>query len=769
MKFLLNLIKKIYCQKLEDFCVRLLYFFNTIDTYFIVSGLLTYLFLSYDREVSPALLIIVLLLAITAAFISDFYPWFILFSLPLLALNVIFINIPVFDIYAFLILNVIVFFTVQFCLMGLPDSIVARDIRVAFIKIYNSLFTVAPTTVSFVMSVFFGFFLAFSLNSVSYCKDVGDYGVSCIFWILIFISAYITRYLRPRNNFSKFHKPDTPEKPLFKRVLLLNIDGARKDIFDMLTLPCITKLMTEGTYHGKGLETVYRALTNPAFASIYTGTIPEIHGVKDNNFGQSIKTEGLPDIVPTISYGSMHVKHFNKKYWETKIVSLPEHSVYKSDDIMVEWLKKDILERDEIRLFIADFSEADFLAHAYGSTSKSYKDALKRIDGRIGNIVDWMKEKNLAGDTAVIICSDHGISAIDHSYLIAESEKYVPFVMWGKGINKGLQITRPGKIMDICCTVSYLLGIRYPLDCRGQVFTEALENRDREQETDDFVSRFNLLNYEATAEAYADDRVEIYHGDSVWWEASLKKHIVAPDEGLAILDIGCGRGFVADMFLASELKIKRFVCMDISDGILNCCKKKFGNNWNFEFADSLDKVEGKFDVIAVSSVFHHLYRPEKLGGRINELMKPGGIVIGSHEPDKTPFRNILFRHAATLYKMLGGGVSITMSAVEKFNVLLKKKYPAACPVCREEILQMTEYHSPVEQYDNDVDAESGFIPEEFFRKIFGGYDILLLENYTTFFHRPLLEKHKIIQSLLKLAFNIFFGKGNLFRYLIRKH
>ncbi|KKR03866.1 MAG: Membrane-associated sulfatase family enzyme [Candidatus Uhrbacteria bacterium GW2011_GWF2_39_13] len=769
MNFILNIIKKIYCQKLEDFCVRLLYFFNTIDTYFIVSGFLTYLFLSYNREVSPLILFPVLILAITAAFISDFYPWFVIFSLPLIVLNAIGIDMPLNDIYVLLVLNIIVFFTIQFGLMGLPDSIVARDIKVAFIKMYNSLFTIAPTTVSFVMSVFFGFFLAFSLNSANYCKDKSDYAVLASFWILILVSAFITRYLRPKNHFTKFHKPDIPEKPLFKRVLLLNIDGARKDIFDKLVLPCVRKIMTEGSYHPKGLETVYRALTNPAFASIYTGTIPEIHGVKDNNFGQSIRTEGLPDIVPTISYGSMHVQHFNKKYWETKIVSLPEHSVYKSDDIMVEWLKKDLLERNEVRLFIADFSEADFIAHAYGSTSKSYKDALERIDGRIGGIIDWMRKEKLADETAVIICSDHGISAIDHSYLIAESEKYVPFIMWGKGIKKGFEITRPGKIMDICCTISYLLGMRYPLDCRGQVFTEALENHDREMETDNFVSRFNSLSYEATAEDYAKERVEIYHGDSAWWQDCLKKHVTAPDEGLTILDIGCGRGFVADIFLSSGLKIKRFVCMDISNEILDCCKKKFGTNETFEFTDTLTNLNGKFDVIAVSSVFHHLHRPEKLATRIDELLNSNGFVIGSHEPDKTPFLKLLFRHAATLYKMIGGGISINNSAVEEFNRLLKTKYPAACPVCREEILQMVEYHSPVEQYDSYVDAESGFIPHEFFRKVFSGYDIILLENYTTFFHRPLLEKHKIIQNVLKLGFKVFSGKGNLFRYLIRKH
>ena len=74
------------------------------------------------------------------------------------------------------------------------------------------------------------------------------------------------------------------------------------------------------------METVYRALTNSAFASILTGTPPTVHGVKNNNFGQHIRTQGVPDIVPTILYGSMHVEHFSKDEWHTRIVSLPTTS-----------------------------------------------------------------------------------------------------------------------------------------------------------------------------------------------------------------------------------------------------------------------------------------------------------------------------------------------------------------------------------------------------------------------------------------------------------
>ena len=370
---IISFIKRIYNQKLEDLCVRLLYFFNTIDTYFIVAGITTFLICFFNIQGNPVILIAGLLLGIFTAKLADFYPAFVSLSFPILITWGIFLKIPLDSLGVLLILNILLFFIIQFGLMGIPDSIVARDPKVAFIKMFNSLFTIAPTTVSFTMSVFFSSYLAYCLYISSICKSKQDYVLYASGAILLIIASLITRLLRPINRFSKFHKPDTPSKPIFKRLLILNIDGVRKDVFDKLNLPTYSSLKGKGAWHEKGLETVYRALTNPAFASIFTGTIPTVHGVRDNNFGQSIQTEGLPDLVPTIAYGSMHVQHFCKKYWETRVVSLPEHSVYKSDDIMVDWLKDDLQNRPEIRLFVADFSEADFLAHAYGSKSQAYR------------------------------------------------------------------------------------------------------------------------------------------------------------------------------------------------------------------------------------------------------------------------------------------------------------------------------------------------------------------------------------------------------------
>lgn len=765
MSALINIISRIYNEDIESFCTRLLYFFNTINTYSFTAGILSFIIVTNGLVNLTAFIVALGLTWITCR-VADFFPVFILITMPILIGIGLITGIEGRVVLNLLKVNIIIFLVVQFLFMGIPDSIVARDPKVSLIKIFNSLFTIAPTTVSFSISIFFSFYVSYSaVLSQRYILN------SNIFWliltsILLSLSALITRLFLPKNKFSKFHKPDIPHTPMFKRVVVLNIDGARKDIFDSLDMPAIKKLRDNGADHVKGLETVYRALTNPAFASILTGTIPKVHGIRDNNLGQSIQTEGLADIVPTILYGSMHVKHFSKKYWKTKIISLPRHSIYKSDNIMVKWLKEDIERETEVRLFIADFSEADFLAHAYGSKSRQYKEALKRIDKRIGDIIEWLSNKGLQRETCIIVCSDHGIAAIDHSYLIASAERFVPFIMFGNGIKQGYKINGSGKIMDICSTVAYLLGIRYPIDARGKVFVEAIEGIDAAKEQKDLSNRFNRIKYDVEASDY-NSHTEIIQGDKYWWDQCCTKYFLNLQTFPRILDIGCGNGFVASRFIANNIPFKEFVCVDISNEMLKEAKRNLGST-NIVYIDDLDKLEGKFDIITASSIFHHSADTLKMAEIICSLLSDGGIIIGSHEPNRKAFQGFLFRITASLYKQLGGGISISKAVVERFNQLLSERYPNAPQVCREEILQITEYHSPLEQYDRGIDLTAGFYINEFLASHFPNFEIIETDTYTTFYHRNWLNNHKIIQNAMRSAYNILFREGNLFRFVLRE-
>jgi hypothetical protein len=461
-------ISRFYNEKVEDISTRILYFFNTLDTYFLVGGVLSFLLYgvsNYSIFLFLAISVLVLLLFKTA----DFYPLFLIFS-PLFLFFLLqspFLSVSA--VGAILLINLGIFLLIQFLFMSIPETIISRDVSIALRKIWNSIFTISPTTVSLPISVYFS-----SLYSLTLVGRMSVFNTNGLwFWLSMAAASLITSRVRPKS-FRSFDIKPQINKKVVERIVLLNIDGCRLDRYYEAGLPFLTSLEKESTYFPQGIETVYRALTNPAFASILTGAVPRDHGIVNNNLGQEIRIEALPDVAKAKLYGSMHIKHFSKPQWDTKIVSLPTESIYKSDQLMFSWLQDDLLSPDGTRLFIADISETDFLGHAYGSESRQYSAALKRADQRIEAFFEWMNRHNLLNNTAVIICSDHGIKRIDHAYLLFNAERYVPFMITGQAIKKNNPLSFRASIMDIAPTISYLLGVRYPANCRGRVFLEAL-------------------------------------------------------------------------------------------------------------------------------------------------------------------------------------------------------------------------------------------------------------------------------------------------------
>jgi ubiquinone/menaquinone biosynthesis C-methylase UbiE len=762
----LKLIKKFYNEDVEDLCTRLLYFFNTIDSFFLFAGFAATAICATGDYPLPWFMVFGVI-AIVSILRSDFHPLFILLSLPHLFFVFYLLEIPAsLAINSFLACLGITLI-IQFVFMGLPDSIVGRDLKIPFVKIIGSLTTIAPTTCSVPISVFFAWVLSLNLLA-SKNASLASIGDSVVVLASLVVAAGVTWFFRPRSFKSKFCKlPPTKER--FKRVVLLNIDGCRFDHFKSLDLPTARRLEAEGTSVKNGATTIYRALTNPAFASILTATPPTIHGVKNNNFGQHIQTQGIPDIVPSILYGSMHVKHFSKDEWNTRIVSLPTTSIYGCDEVMVDMFKDDF-ENTEDRFFCLDFSEADFLGHAYGSDSKNYKEAIQRVDKRIGDLVDWIRQDGRGEGTGIIVCSDHGMHNIDHSYLLFDAEKYVPFIVVGDGIAKGKEVEGDFSIMDIGLTVCYMLGIPYPKKSKGRVLLEAFEDILPAKEEEKVAALFNRVHYDLEANIYDDSHPEIMSGDRSWYLNKIRE--VDGSNGhsrpLKVLDYGCGTGFVGEMIFNNKIQCEELVCLDISEGMLTTAKEKLNGNNNIQYVQSLEEVEGKtFDLITINSVLHHLPEPEKILSRLESMLAHGGCIMGGHEPNVAFTYNSLAMLAARVYKGIGGNVEFPEDLVNEFNKKIAEISPGFPRVDREEIQQIVDYHSPIEQSEEVVIAGVGFEGKEFLEKNLPSCQVQSYEEYTTFFCRQGLEKYPSMQKIFDVGYRMLFP-GNLFRYVVKK-
>lgn len=693
--------------------------------------------------------------------VADFHPLFILYSLPVYGFLVA--SLGELSVGPILCWNLIFFLGVQVLFMGVPDSIVGRNPLIILYKIYASLYTLAPTTVSLPVSFYFSSFLGLGLlgnSTLSLSQFVSIQG-----WLAF--SSLLARWKRPKNTIPVFEKYPATKRRV-DRVVMLNIDGCRMDVFNSVALPAIELLKREGSTCDNGLHTVYRALTNPAFASILTGAFPEEHRVVNNNFGQSIKTEGLPDKVVTKLYGSMHVKHFSKKHWDTKVISLPTTSIYHCDEEMVRCFKDDFVHSPETRFFVLDFSEADFLGHAYGSTSRPYREALTHIDKHIGDIYHWLSEQGALDSTAIIVCSDHGMKAIDHSYLLFQEEKFVPFIVVGPGIRKGYHYSRPdGLIVDICANISYLLGVEYPRECHGRVFLEMFEGVEADKERNNQIALFNEIVYDVKAATYDQDHPEVVEGDKRWWQTMVRKHLGGGRQ-LFILDFGCGTGFVGEVFLRLGLNFEKFVCFDISENSLEKAREKLGHESRFAFLSDMEELRAtgiSFDAITLNSVLHHLFRPMEIVETLGLMLKEEGLVIGAHEPNRAFFKSPTCKMLGELYKRLGHGVEFSSDLFPLIHERLRQE-GYSFSIRPQDVQQLVEYHSPVEQDLVKIDTSKGFDPESFFDQFFPSYGILEKRLYSTALTRNTLRLPQSVKNTMERA--IFGKSGNLLSYVVRK-
>ena len=472
--------RKFATEHFEDVTVRVMYFATTIDSFVVCAALAT-IAVSYLRHsITPNWFAVILGSAIVyAAFkIADFYPtfilWFPLFGLFLAQAS----GFSFGSLGRLLLLNFGFAAVVQLIFQDVPHMVASRDVTVPLRMFVNSFLTLAPTTLSLPVSGFY----ALLLSATAYYHPVlWHWPSGAGYYSSILIAAVCVRWLRPKTFVPARHQPRN-EKPLSQRVVLFNLDGFSLHAFRRARMPFLKKMAEEHAVASEGAITVYRALTNPAFASIITGAPPRVHGVSNNNFGQPIRVDGLPDLVSARLYGSIHVSHFSKPHWRVRWFSLVNLGAERTEELVFDTLKQDILNEPETRLFIVDISETDFIGHSYGTYSRQYLRAGDKADKLIENFCAWLKEHELYDDFTIIISSDHGMFIADHSYLLSSQEIYTPLIFFGGKIVPQSRIAGKVSIMDINANVSYILGIPYNSHSAGRVF-DFIYKRDADKQT----------------------------------------------------------------------------------------------------------------------------------------------------------------------------------------------------------------------------------------------------------------------------------------------
>lgn len=293
------------------------------------------------------------------------------------------------------------------------------------------------------------------------------------------------------------------------------------------------------------------------------------------------------------------------------------------------------------------------------------------------------------------------------------------------------------------------------------------------------VRALNRIYYDVEAAQYDERHPEVIEGDADWWSSRTGRLVAelrpagGAGRGLAILDLGCGTGFVSGLLSRYVGAGDLIVGLDQSEGMLARARAKAngaaGVSCHFQRGDAaqLPLASGRFDMVTVNSFLHHVFDYAAVLREIDRVLRPGGYLLLAHEPNRDFFRSPLMRLAASGWKLIGFGMSVPADLREAINTRLREARLVEQPIGSADILRLVEYHSPIEQSAVGIDRDKGFSPRDLLARELRGYEVLELNQYSTFYHRPLLQRHAWLMRLARRAGDLFNG-GNLFSAVLRK-
>ncbi len=267
-----------------------------------------------------------------------------------------------------------------------------------------------------------------------------------------------------------------PKQAVSDKVYVLVVDGMRKDRFEEADAPFMKQMRAQGTEYTQ-METVYPARTVVCFSSMFTGTYPREHGITSNMVWKlGIKVESIFDSLRKVGkrgrlLGIAHL--IDSMGDDVESVTAVMHND-KADRNIMERAKLIVSEQNP-DLLVVQFIATDQTGHSRGALFDEYREKIEEADQLIAEFVDWLQSGGYGDNATYIVCADHGqADGIGGHGHLDEGERYVPFFMYGAGINPGVKVEDKHSLVSVAPTLAYLLGAPFPSHSRGPVLTEAI-------------------------------------------------------------------------------------------------------------------------------------------------------------------------------------------------------------------------------------------------------------------------------------------------------
>ena len=223
-------------------------------------------------------------------------------------------------------------------------------------------------------------------------------------------------------------------------VILVSFDGWRWDYHTRIPVPNLQRLIARGV-RADALIPAFPSKTFPNHYTIVTGLYPGQHGIVANNIrdaatgrmftlGSRREIEdpmwwgGEPIWVTAERYGLPTAPFFwpgseapihgtRPRYWERYDENLPGGARV---DRILRWLDLPASERP--RFLSLYFEDVDTAGHASGPDSEEVRDAVRRADGYLGQLIGGLERRGILDRINIVVVSDHGMSTTSSSRVV---------------------------------------------------------------------------------------------------------------------------------------------------------------------------------------------------------------------------------------------------------------------------------------------------------------------------------------------------------------
>ncbi len=304
-------------------------------------------------------------------------------------------------------------------------------------------------------------------------------------------------------------------------IVLVTADTLRADKLGCygntrIRTPNIDRMAEEGVLFENATTVV--PLTLPVHSSIFTGTYPMYHGVRDNGgyyldskhatLAESLKEKGYAtggfvaafvlDSKWGLSQGfDRYFDDFDFSKYET--VSL-DSVQRRGDEVLAEALGWMDSAREGpffswIHLYDAHtpYEPPEPYLSQYGQGPfQRYDGEVAYVDSLIGELTSWLETKGLAETTIVAFMRDHGESLgqhqeTSHAFFIYDATTHVPFILkFPSGKSSRQRVAAQVSVIDLMPTLLDLVGVQIPGAVQGQSLLELATGQ---------VDDLNLLAY----------------------------------------------------------------------------------------------------------------------------------------------------------------------------------------------------------------------------------------------------------------------------------